>query len=71
MCRVVYLENDIYVRREAEKNTADDFDEGYDFFEEKPRRIVGIIDVDSSDLKNAVDYDVPSEQTSNNLKTSK
>lgn len=44
------------------KNTADDFDEGYDFFEEKPRRIVGIIDVDSSDLKNAVDYDVLSEE---------
>lgn len=50
------------LRREAEKNTADDFDEGYDFFEEKPRRIVGIIDVDSSDLKNAVDYDVLSEE---------
>lgn len=50
------------LRREAEKNTDDDFDEGYDFFEEKPRRIVGIIDVDSSDLKNAVDYDVLSEE---------
>lgn len=55
-------ENEEELRREAEKNTADDFDEGYDFFEEKPRRIVGIIDVDSSDLKNAVDYDVLSEE---------
>ena len=55
-------EDEEELRREAEKNTADDFDEGYDFFEEKPRRIVGIIDVDSSDLKNAVDYDVLSEE---------
>ena len=55
-------ENEEELRREAEKNTADDFDEGYEFFEEKPRRIVGIIDVDSSDLKNAVDYDVLSEE---------
>ena len=58
----VEKENEEELRREAEKNTADDFDEGYDFFEEKPRRIVGIIDVDSSDLKNAVDYDVLSEE---------
>lgn len=57
-----YEEDEEELRREAEKNTADDFDEGYDFFEEKPRRIVGIIDVDSSDLKNAVDYDVLSEE---------
>ena len=55
-------EDEEELRREAERNTADDFDEGYDFFEEKPRRIVGIIDVDSSDLKNAVDYDVLSEE---------
>ena len=55
-------EDEEELRREAEKNTADDFDEGYDFFEEKPRRIVGIIEVDSSYLKNAVDYDVLSEE---------
>ena len=57
-----YEEDEEELRREAQRNTADDFDEGYDFFEEKPRRIVGIIDVDSSDLKNAVDYDVLSEE---------
>lgn len=56
------LEDEEELRKEAEKNTVDDFDDGYDFFEEKPRRIVGIIDVDSSDLKNAVDYDVLSEE---------
>lgn len=56
------FENEEELRKEAEKNTVDDFDDGYDFFEEKPRRIVGIIDVDSSDLKNAVDYDVLSEE---------
>lgn len=55
-------EDEEKLRKEAERNTADDFDEGYDFFEEKPRRIVGIIDVDSSDLKNAVDYDVLTEE---------
>lgn len=38
------------------------FDNSYDFFEEAPRKIVGIIDVDSADLRNAEDYDVLVEE---------
>ena len=38
------------------------FDNSYDVFEEAPRKIVGIIDVDSADLRNAEDYDVLVEE---------
>ena len=51
--------NDEIVRKTIE---AEKFDNSYDFFEEAPRKIVGIIDVDSADLRNAEDYDVLVEE---------